>query len=211
MSHREWLCRGVRILAPALPWLLRACAKSPAGHGGGPRSRVLRQRLRSSRLQPIVLFICHGWSPIKSLSRLGQGTVSSHVNVRFPLRRAVMWPATRRSICYCSNRARMRFRWARLCFPCSGRRPAGDGASSRPSGCDVLVLGDPAWGSAGEIVTSQTRLASAEPWWGHLDGEGAPPWAPMALTPAWVHTGEGGMLHLASLRERPDRHPELCQ
>lgn len=94
------------------------------------------------------------------------------MNVRFPLRRAVMWPATRRSICYCSNSARMRFRWARLCFPCSGRRPAWDGASSRPSGCDVPVLGDAAWGPAGEIVTSRTRLASTEPWGDPWVGKG---------------------------------------
>lgn len=35
--------------------------------------------------------------------------------------------------------------------------------------------------------------------------------AAVGATPAWAPTGEGGMLHLGSLRERPDRLSRLCR
>lgn len=116
-------------------WRCRTVSGFAGGSGSGPRpprctagsrqvprrarrSRALRKTRRSSRLQPIVLFICYGWSSIRSSGRsFGARAVSSHVSVRFLCRRAVMWSGARRSICYCSNsaRGRMRFRWAQLC------------------------------------------------------------------------------------------------
>lgn len=96
-----------------------------------------------------------------------------------------MWSGTRRSICYCSNsaRGRMRFRWARLFFPRSGRWPARDGEEEPPAGpLDAMFPSsgtrwDPAWGQgpAGEIVTGQTCLLNTEPWGNLLDAEGALP------------------------------------
>lgn len=74
---------------------------------------------------------------------------------------------------------------------------------SRPRGPGVGTC----WGHGHQPNASGRCRALGAP----LDGEGALPWAPVGPTPVWLHTGEGGMLHLGSLGERPDRQPRLCR
>lgn len=134
-GDRGDLSSRTQLLGQRELWRCRTVSGFAGGSGSGPRpprcaagsrqvprrarrSRALRKTRRSSRLQPIVLFICYGWSSIRSSGRsFGARAVPSRVSVRFLRRRAVMWSGARRSICYCSNsaRGRMRFRWAQLC------------------------------------------------------------------------------------------------
>lgn len=105
----------------------------------------------------------------------------------------------------------MRFRWAQLFFPCSGRWPAQDGEEEPLAGpLDAMFPSsgtrwDLAWGqgTAEEIITGLTCVRNTKPWEDLLDGEGVP----AGPTPAWVDAGAGGMLQMGSFRGQPGCRP----